>query len=71
MGKYGSKTPKRHVGFSNASVIGKIDLGALTRLQMKAMKRRTATSRVYINGKGVRCWSGTKQLKQTQLMPQY
>ena len=66
MGKYGAKTPKPHLGFANVSNIGKLYNGKLTKREMKDMKAKTSTTRVYLNKLGKKCWSGTRALKQSQ-----
>ena len=66
MGLYGSDTPKCHVGYSNCSVIGRLNLGRMTKAQMKALKKKTSSTKSYINSQGMRCWTRTKYLKRTQ-----
>ena len=66
MAHYGSRTPKRHVGYSNCACIGSLDRGRLPKRVMKKLKKKTSTTRVYVNGRGQVCYCGNKNLKQTQ-----
>ena len=67
MGNYGAATPKRHVGFSNCSSIGKLSLGRLKK-KLCVLKKDAKTTRYYTNKKGVRCWVGTKNLRKSQFL---
>lgn len=68
MAHYGARTAKRHQGFSNNKWVEVYNRGKLLRTQFRAdPKYKTAKYRV--DEFGVKRWTGTKALKQTQLGP--
>ena len=69
MGRYGSATPKPHVGYSNCAAVGKLNIGGMSRQEMKKLKEKTTSTRQYLNRRGRKCWVGTKALKGTQPHP--
>ena len=66
MGRYGSATPKPHVGWSNLATIGKLYNGKVAKRTRKVMKEKASTTRTYVNSQGKRCWVGTRHLKASQ-----
>ncbi|CAK9002223.1 unnamed protein product [Durusdinium trenchii] len=71
MGHYHSKTPKRHVGYSNSEKVGLLNLGKLRGWDYESSKyksSRTAITKVDQDGK--KTFQGCKkQLKDSQTYP--
>jgi hypothetical protein len=66
---YGSKSPKRHVAFSNNKVIGKLWAGPLTKTdRVRAAGKNFGFRPVksYVNKHGKKKYCGTADLKKTQ-----
>ena len=70
MGHYHSKTPKRHIAWSNSKEIGLLNMGKLRGWQYHSeeyQKHKTATTTVSKNGK--KSFQGRKkQLKASQFL---
>ena len=64
MGLYNHVSPKRHIAWSNAPTVQRLDLGKMVKAKMSQSKSRTARS--YYNKKGVKKFVGTKLLKHSQ-----
>lgn len=67
MGLYNSLTPKRHIGWSNADAIGRLDLGKLCRRKKKDLALNgtgTKSTRTYVSG-GKKRYAGTTHLRST------
>ena len=67
MAHYGAPTAKRHQGFSNNRWVEVYNRGKLSKNYKPDPKFKTATYKV--DKMGVKRWTGTKQLKQTQFGP--
>lgn len=63
MKSWGHATPKRTCVYSNSAMIRMLDTGPLTREELVP---EYATTRKYINGKGVKRFSGNSTLKGAQ-----
>ena len=60
---HGSKSPKHTVVVSSSKHISKLDLGSL---KVTKLKKKSTTTRRYIDHAGKRRYCGTKALKETQ-----
>ena len=65
MAHYGSRSPKRHQGFSNNRWVEKYNMGRLLKSQRKVDPDFQPTTS-WVDAKGKKRWQGTKQLKETQ-----
>ena len=73
MKRYGSLTPKRHLGYSNSSVVSKLYSGYLSRkgqALLKNKKPKVSTVKHHVDKRGRKRFSGTAYLKQSQQEPQ-
>ena len=73
MKDFGSPTPKRHLGYSNAKVVEKLCHGYLTysgQSRLKPAKTSVAIVKKYTDKKGKKRFSGTAYLKLSQQDPQ-
>ena len=66
MAHYGGKTPKAHVGYSNCCCVGALSRGRLPKNVMKRLKRKTSTTRRYVDKQGRVRYVGNKNLKLSQ-----
>jgi hypothetical protein len=64
---YGSKSPKRHVAWSNSEAISKLHTGPLNRGKATS-NAKGKTYRTYIDKSGHQRFHGTKFLKGTQIL---
>ena len=71
MAHYHSKTPKRHIGWSNSQAVGLLDLGKLTKFNYHSKEyKQNKTAKVTISkSSGRKQFTGQrKQLKQSQYL---
>ena len=68
MTHHGSKSPKRTVVVSSSRHISRLDLGSL---KVTKLKKKSTTTRRYIDHAGKRRYCGTKALKETQKLTSY
>ena len=66
MHHYGGLTAKRHLAFSNAETVGRLDRGQLSRKAQRTLAASKAKSaRTYTSKSGRKSFCGTKHLKST------
>ena len=66
---YGGLTPKRHIAWSNARTVQLLDLGVLLKETRDRLSRHGCQStKKYISKTGRRGFSGSRFLKQTQIL---
>ena len=65
MAHYGSRSAKRHQGFSNSKWVELYNLGKLRKAQ-RTPDPTFKPTRSYLDRNGKKRWAGTRQLKQTQ-----
>ena len=70
MRHYGARSAKRHQGFTNNPSAAAYNKGRLLKHQ-RAEDPNFRPTRKYVDAKGRARWHGTKQLKETQLPPQF
>jgi hypothetical protein len=63
---YGSKSPKRHVAFSNNKAISKLYMGQLSHTDKMKASKSFKPVRKYIDKHGKKRFSGTADLRETQ-----
>ena len=63
---YGGKSPKRHVGFSNSSFVGRLWLGRLTGWK-RDPELHVHTYRRYKDSSGKQRYTGTKDLRKSEM----
>ena len=68
MALYGGLTPKRHIAFSNAKTIQILDLGKLLKEARQRLSKHGYQSTRSYNSNGRKVFSGTRFLKQTQML---
>lgn len=70
MGLYLSKFPKRHIAWSNAPVVGKLDLGKLRKELREQMTHSIRTTKSYIaKSDGRKRFTGSRHLRSSQWGP--
>lgn len=69
MGHYGSKTPKRHIAWSNSSKVGLLNLGRLRGWNYKDPAYQANRTAKTITKNGKKQFQGNKkQLKESQIL---
>jgi hypothetical protein len=63
---YGGNTPKRHIGYSNSSEIGKLWMGRLIGWKASDADPNYKTTNQSVMACGKKTYTGTKKLKMTQ-----
>ena len=66
MKRYGAKTPKRTVAYSNVIVVGSFQTGKLRRTRKKSSELKEKPCENYKDSTGRKRFHGTKFLRQTQ-----